>query len=221
AKANFILRSLPHTERIVFRQCVINSEGKLNLLAKCMVSLFNVRDNFKEKRWRNLKFNKNELSNEEEWPIWTQLFKYNEISSITSKNPSKNFETKVTKIERNFAVFTNLMKGKDKKVDNFKNYIKEVKDEAKMRLTRMKQILRMNEEKKKRSRRNIKIKENIRKSLEISSEKSFNNFKNIGEKTLEKFPNVKQLVEIERFYDKVESCTNFIQKKEEQLNRLE
>uniref|UniRef100_A0A914HSD8 Uncharacterized protein n=1 Tax=Globodera rostochiensis TaxID=31243 RepID=A0A914HSD8_GLORO len=44
AKAELILVSLPPTERIVHRQCEIDSDGRLNLLAKCLVSLLNMRD---------------------------------------------------------------------------------------------------------------------------------------------------------------------------------
>ncbi|CAK5082547.1 unnamed protein product [Meloidogyne enterolobii] len=57
------------------------------------------------------------------------------------------------------------------------------------------------------------------KNRDKREEKSLKIFKNIDEKKLEKYPNVKQLLEIERFYDKVERCNRFIKLKEEQLNR--
>uniref|UniRef100_A0A1I8BTX9 Pectinesterase n=1 Tax=Meloidogyne hapla TaxID=6305 RepID=A0A1I8BTX9_MELHA len=155
AKANFILRSLPHTERIVFRQCVINSEGKLNLLAKCMVSLFNVRDNFKEKGWRNLKFKENFkrndfATNNEEIPLWTQLFKFNGLSKLkehflpssSSRDPLMIFQPKKTKIKGNFTIFKILMeehKGTKNKTNNVKPYQISIKEEKKSRISRMKQ----------------------------------------------------------------------------------
>ncbi|KAL3077946.1 hypothetical protein niasHS_013475 [Heterodera schachtii] len=44
AKADSVLSSLPRTERIVFGQCEFDANGRLDLLAKCLVSLFNIRD---------------------------------------------------------------------------------------------------------------------------------------------------------------------------------
>uniref|UniRef100_A0A915P6N9 Uncharacterized protein n=1 Tax=Meloidogyne floridensis TaxID=298350 RepID=A0A915P6N9_9BILA len=203
AKANFILRSLPHTERIVFRQCVINTQGKLNLLAKCMVSLFNVRNNFRHVQERkNTKFKENlkiNYLNNQEWPLWTQIFKFEELTelaelaSIKLKNPSKIsskiHEKNFSKIQRNFEVFTNLEE------ENRQN---KLKNEPKIRILRSKKILKINKKERMRSKRKISGKENL-------------SFKNIDEKKLEKYPNVKKLLEIEQFYDKVERCNSLLQ----------
>ena len=71
AKAASILRSLPDTERVVFRQCESDYDGRLNLLAKCLVSLFNVRDYAAEEESRTKVYHfGNELV---EMPSWAWL----------------------------------------------------------------------------------------------------------------------------------------------------
>ncbi|KAL3115779.1 hypothetical protein niasHT_007784 [Heterodera trifolii] len=57
AKADSVLSSLPRTERIVFGQCEFDANGRLDLLAKCLVSLFNIRDfraNSNKTNWSKL-----------------------------------------------------------------------------------------------------------------------------------------------------------------------
>ena len=116
-----------------------------------MVSLFNVRDNNfinrQVKRWRNFKCLEKEdkrsdfVSNNEEWPIWTKLFKFNNLSKIkhlsssSSQNPSNIKKTKPSKIARISDVFTSLREGNGKKVKikDIRNYKIEVKDETRMR----------------------------------------------------------------------------------------
>ncbi|KAF7639399.1 hypothetical protein Mgra_00001069 [Meloidogyne graminicola] len=182
AKSKIILKTLPNTERIVFNQCLEESKNKLNLMAKCLVSLFNIRDNYF--KLKNIKLNENNNKEKEELPFWREFIKFNNFSKILLNNSLNNLKSKTTKIQRNFAVFANLM---------------EEKEEKKLKKIRQ------------------KFKQKSKKEIIIRRKR---NLKNIDEKTLEKFPNVKQIVQIENFYNKVERCENYIQQKDRILNRL-